>query len=232
MQSCHIALFTALFASLANPTPAQDTPIPANTTQLFDRFADTTQALEDGLAYYGATGVLLVVRDGKMTPGKWTGNDDGSLCWTLKDTEETCTSYASFDNQIFLFEDGFLAGKPDLEAGNILAERASALAYAENVDLFSRDETIAHLSGNTELRSAKGRMFYAPDFILRTNWNGVQKVGTWSVTEDGGVCWSVTGWGTHPCEYYYIGNNGEVWSRFRGLDRTAAQLLEGDQTQD
>ncbi|MEO0772493.1 MAG: hypothetical protein AAFZ04_04850 [Pseudomonadota bacterium] len=217
-------------ALLALPAMAQDIPTPATATDLFDRFADTTQTLEDGLAYYAASGVLLVVRDGKMTPGKWVGHDDGRLCWVLKEQDEACTDYVILDKQVFINENGFIGGKPNLEAGNILAERASAQAFAESVDLFTRDQTIALLSDKTALRAGSGRMYYGPDFILRTNWNGVQKVGTWSVNEQGGVCWHVTGWGTHPCEYYFTGQNGDVWSRYRGLDRTAAELVDGDQT--
>ncbi|MEO0753101.1 MAG: hypothetical protein AAFY25_14995, partial [Pseudomonadota bacterium] len=109
-------------------------------------------------------------------------------------------------------------------------DRASAQAYAESVDLFTRDQTIALLSGKTALRTASGRMYYAPDFTLRTAWNGVRKTGKWSVDDQGGVCWHVVGWGTHPCEYYYTGTNGDVWSRYRGLDQTAAELVVGDQT--
>ncbi len=232
MKSSLSAILASVMALLTLPAQAQDTPTPATATELFDRFADTTQTLEDGLAYYAASGVLLVVRDGKMTPGKWVGHDDGRLCWALKETEESCESYVAFDNQIFLSKGGFIAGKPNLESGNILAERASAQAFAESVDLFTPEQTIALLSGKTALRSGSGRMYYAPDFKLHTNWNDVQKIGTWSVNDQGGVCWHVTGWGTHPCEYYYIGNNGDVWSRYRGLDQTAAELVEGDQTGD
>lgn len=219
------ALMTACMAYAG-----QDTPVPATATELFDRFADTTQTLDDGLAYYAASGVLLVVLNGKMTPGKWVGHDDGRMCWALKGADEACTQYVIFDDQVFKSENGHIMGKPALEAGNILAERASAQAYADSVDLFSREKTIALLSGKTALRSAIGRMYYAPDFTLHTNWNGVEKTGVWSVDENGGVCWQITGWGTQPCEYYYIGNNGEVWSRFRGLDQMAAELVEGDQT--
>ncbi|MEL7206428.1 MAG: hypothetical protein AAGL19_19765, partial [Pseudomonadota bacterium] len=130
MKSSLSALVASVMALLTLSAQAQDTPTPATATELFDRFADTTQTLEDGLAYYAASGVLLVVRDGKMTPGKWVGHDDGRLCWALKETEESCESYVAFDNQIFLSKGGFIAGKPNLEAGNILAERASAQAFA------------------------------------------------------------------------------------------------------
>ena len=230
MTSSLCPIFAVAMAMLTLPALAQDTPRPASATDLFDRFADTTQTLEDGLAYYAASGVLLVVRDGKMTPGKWVGHDDGRLCWALRDTDEICETYVAFDNQIFLSKNGFLAGRPDLEAGNILAERASAQAFAESVDLFTPEQTFALLSGKTALRSGSGKMYFAPDFTLHTNWNDVQKVGTWSVDGQGGVCWHIIGWGTHPCEYYYIGKNGDVWSRYRGLDQTAAELVEGDQT--
>lgn len=72
-------------------------------------------------------------------------------------------------------------------------------------------------------------MYYATNQKLFTSWNGVRKVGTWSLDEEGGVCWHIVGWGKQPCEYYFNGPDGSVWSRFRGFDKIAVQHVEGNQ---
>ncbi|MEM1303063.1 MAG: hypothetical protein AAGH17_10790 [Pseudomonadota bacterium] len=208
----------------------EDVPRAARAVDLIDRFADTTQTLEDGVAYYSPTGVLLVVRNNELTKGRWTAVDEGQLCWELQDTDAECSDFVVFENIVYRSEDGALAGQPDLVAGNLLAEAASAMAYANSATLFTRDETRDFLSGKTSLRAAQGRLYYSPDQTLHTVWNGVRKTGTWSIDPDGGVCWHITGWGEQPCEYYFKGHNDMVWSRFRGLDQVAAEHVDGDQT--
>ena len=82
----------------------------------------------------------------------------------------------------------------------------------------------------TAMRAPKGRMYYAPDFTLKTVWNGVRKTGRWSVDENGGVCWRVAGWGPTPCEYYFYNNDGRLWARFGRQDSAAPEHVEGDRT--
>lgn len=209
-----------------------ETEVPrlAQAVDLIDRFGDTTQSLEDGVAYYSSTGVLLVVREGNLSQGRWTTNDNGQLCWELKDTDPACRDYVVFNGIVHRSENGVMAGQPDLIAGNLLAEAASAMAYANSAVLFSPEETHSFLSGKTSLRSVHGRIYYAPDNTLHTVWNGVKKTGSWSINDDGGVCWHIEGWGEQPCEYYFKGHNEKVWSRFRGLDQVAPDHVDGDQT--
>ncbi|MEM6482223.1 MAG: hypothetical protein AAF922_13040 [Pseudomonadota bacterium] len=216
---------------MAGPVLAEsEVPRQAQAVDLIDRFGDTTQTLKDGVAYYSSTGVLLVVRDGNLTKGRWTAKDSGELCWELQDTDPVCRDYVVFEDIVYRSESGVITGQPDLTAGNLLADAASALAYANSAVLFTPDETRAFLAGKTSLRSVHGRMFYAPDETLHTVWNGVRKTGTWSIDAEGGVCWHIEGWGEQPCEYYFEGHNGKVWSRFRGLDQVATEHVEGDQT--
>lgn len=223
-------LFASLIACAGFAFAQSDVPRSAKAVDLIDRFGDTTQTLEDGVAYYSPTGVLLVVRDGNLTRGRWAANDDGQLCWELQESDPSCSDFVVFDEIVYRSENGVLAGQPDLTAGNLLAEAASALAYANSAVLFTSEETRVFVSGKTAVRSLRGRMYYAPDQTLHTVWNGVRKQGTWSIDEDGGVCWSIEGWGQQPCEYYFTGHNGQVWSRFRGLDQVAAEHIDGDQT--
>ncbi len=221
-----IATFGAVSAVLASGDIR-----PATAVELFDRFSNTTQILDDGVAYYSSAGVLLLVENKKLVSGKWTTDDTGVLCWVRGEPEvRDCGAFVMYDGIVFRFEDGAIRGQPDLQPGNLLAEAASAQAYAESAKLFTPEETVAFLSGKTAKRSAVGRMYYAPDMALKTVWNGVHKTGRWSVDEQGGVCWHVTGWGEQPCEYYYIGQKETVWSRFRGLDKVAPEHVEGDLT--
>ncbi|MEM8576166.1 MAG: hypothetical protein AAGF48_16290, partial [Pseudomonadota bacterium] len=113
---------------------------------LIDRFGDTTQTLDDGVAYYSSTGVLLVVRDGNLTKGRWTASDNGALCWELESTDPLCRDYVVFEDNVYRSEGGVMAGQPNLVAGNLLAEAASALAYANSAVLFTPDETRNFLS--------------------------------------------------------------------------------------
>ncbi|MEM7075463.1 MAG: hypothetical protein AAGA28_18920 [Pseudomonadota bacterium] len=225
----------AFLASLALPhgpvTSQESAPRPALAIDLIERFGDTTQTLEDGVAYYSATGVLLVVRNEELTKGRWSARDDGTLCWELDGSEPDCTRFVMVGDIVHHGEGGLPVGQPDLVSGNLLAEAASAMAYANSAELFTPEETRAFLSGKTALRSAHGRLYYAPDQVLHTVWHGVRKQGTWSIDEHGGVCWHITGWGEQPCEYYFVGHNGTVWSRFRGLDQVAAEHVAGDRTE-
>lgn len=207
-------------------------PRPATSEELFDRFADTTQILTDGVAYYSGTGVLLLVKGDDKRAGRWAPSDNGAICWEFKNTTAPqCTQYVLFQGLLYSSVDGHIRGRPDLQAGNLLAEAANAKAFADAVQLFTPAQTRDLILGKTAIRSAEGRMFYGADHTLNTNWNGVRKTGTWSIDDRGGVCWHIVGWGLQPCEYYFLGQDGTVWSRFRGLDRIASEHVAGDQTQ-
>lgn len=232
MRRLLVAIFFACcLGNMSTGVASDGAPRTASSTELIDRFADTTQLLKDGVAYYSATGVLLVVQGENKEAGRWTTRNDGKVCWELKSlAEPDCTSFVVFEDTVYRTENGHIAGRPDLQAGNKLSEELSAKAFAESVVLFSPDQTRAFILGKTAIRSAVGRLYYGHDQTLKTLWNGVAKTGTWSIDDDGGVCWHVVGWGKQPCEYYFKGNDGTVWSRFRGLDKIASRHVEGDQT--
>ncbi|MEM1278213.1 MAG: hypothetical protein AAGH74_16965 [Pseudomonadota bacterium] len=183
----------AAFALLLHPPVAHGSDLPS-AVEMVDRFADTTQTLRDGLAYYSASGTLLVVIKDQLSVGNWTTADGGQLCWVLRDrTEPFCETYARLSGDLHVLRDGGVTQPAELTAGNVLQERANAEALAASVTLLSREETLALVTGHTALRSEVGRMYYAPDFTLKTVWNGVQKSGLWSVDAQGGVCWKIVG---------------------------------------
>ncbi len=227
-----IIALTMLVWSGAFVRADEEAPRAATPEELFDRFADTTQILKDGVAYYSATGVLLLVQGDEKRAGRWSTTDTGAVCWELKgaDTPD-CIQYVLFQGLFYSSVDGHIRGRPDLQAGNLLAEAANAKAFAESVQLFTLEQTRELIMGKTAIRSSNGRMYYGADQTLKTNWNGVAKTGTWSIDDQGGVCWHVVGWGEQPCEYYFHGRDGTIWSRFRGLDRVAAEHVAGDQTE-
>ena len=56
-------------------------------------------------------------------------------------------------------------------------------------------QTRAHVSGNTEVWK-EGNVYYKPDGELELRWHKALSRGTWEVTGNGVVCWSVPDWKT------------------------------------
>jgi hypothetical protein len=58
----------------------------------------------------------------------------------------------------------------------------------------------AHVSGNTEFWK-QGTIFYNPDGQLVLVWQRIKSSGSWEITADGNVCFSVPTW-EDRCHYY------------------------------
>ena len=233
--------FLLLGANLA-PAYAGDSPVPLSRGDLYNYIAGKTQIIKGGGAYYADDGTLQILRNGETHRGTWSTKKTGELCWHVYDLGELpCDTYLRVGDAVGLLRDGDVVAVPELKDGNALsqAEEKQPSSVAKERpqlperNLFTRQETIAFLSGKTAKREPKGRMYYAPDFTLRTNWNGVRHTGTWRVDGDGGVCWEVAGWGPTPCEYYFYKKDGGIlWARFKGRETAAAEHIEGDYTED
>ena len=92
---------------------------------------------------------------------------------------------------------------------------------------FSREETIAFLSGKSAIWGEGRGLYYDPDFTLKKTWDGVHGTGKLSVSEQGAVCWLIPGWGVTPCErYYYKGE--KLIAVFKGLHSEAAKHVMGN----
>lgn len=222
------------------PAFAGDGPTPLSRGELYSYIAGKTQITGDGGVYYADDGTLQVLRKGESYRGTWSTKKTGELCWHVYDLGELpCSTYLRVGAAVHLLRDDEVVPAPELKDGNALSRAKPELAASAKKrqpqlperDLFTRQETIAFLSGKTSKREPNGRMYYAPDFTLKTIWNGVRQIGTWSVDGDGGVCWQVAGWGPTPCEYYFYKKDGGIlWARFRGRETAAAGHIEGDHT--
>ena len=93
--------------------------------------------------------------------------------------------------------------------------------------LLNKEETIDLLSGKTVIWGPGQGLFYSPDLTLMKIWNGIRGTGTWSVSNEGAVCWHVPGWGKTPCEsYYYKGE--ELMTIFEGVHSKASNHVAGN----
>jgi len=91
---------------------------------------------------------------------------------------------------------------------------------------FTKSETIAYISGKTQVWS-KGGAFHATDGSLDTLWSGTREVGTWSVTDEGALCWHIASWGDGACDSYYH-DGGGVTTVYKGTAKPAQALHDGN----
>jgi hypothetical protein len=107
-----------------------------------------------------------------------------------------------------------------------------AFEAASERKLFTREETIALVSGKTQVWKKYNGAYYSPDFELFTLWEGEMDSGKWSVTDEGALCWHVPSWGKGPCESYFTGPDGELMSIYRGRESPASELRRGNVLED
>jgi len=241
-----LSVIAASTAALTSVAVASDLK-PFSRGELYTYIVGKTQVLEDGGAFYGDDGTLQLKRGDDVFKGTWSTKKTGELCWHIYDLGEIpCETYLNDGGDVVVMRGEETVTTPEIAEGNQLVDASTeTVTAAEDVlgtpyvapvlperNMFTREETIAFLSDKTSFRERGGRMYYAPDFTLKTNWNGVLKTGTWRVTDEGAVCWEIVGWGPTPCEqYFYKKEGGILWARHRGKDVGAAKHVEGDQTE-
>ncbi len=216
-----------------------DTATRFTADELSAYIAGKTQVWDQGGAYYAEDGSLETLWAGDRDSGTWSVTDDGALCWHIASwgTLE-CEAYfhngdvisATYEGETFLapeIQDGNTLDA--LQAGEAAAEAAANVDPYEGKTLLTPDETTALVSGKTVLWEPDGAAYYAPDQTLHTIWNGVRQTGTWSVNDEGAVCWHIAGWGPTPCESYYY-EDGNLMAIFNNKASAAAEHVEGDQT--
>ena len=69
------------------------------------------------------------------------------------------------------------------------------------------DEARAHVSGNTEFWD-QGTVYYNPDGQLELVWHKVKSTGSWEISADGNVCFTVPKWNKN-C-HYYLQHDGAI----------------------
>jgi len=206
--------------------------------ELYAYLSDKTEDWGDGNgAFYSAEGTVETMWDGAKDEGTWSTNKDGSMCWHIKSWGETpCTTYYHNGEVVSAVYDGETTLASELHEGNALEYLAAGVAVPEpevapeyEKILFTKEETTALVMDKTIIWEGNGGAYYAPDYTLITMWDGERVEGTWSVGDDGGVCWQVPGWGTTPCQYYFY-NGEELWTEYKKEDSVAEPLVDGDTT--
>ncbi|MCP4472268.1 MAG: DUF995 domain-containing protein [Gammaproteobacteria bacterium] len=196
---------------------------PLSMGELYNYFADQTQVRGDGGVYYSDYGTLVALEGGERAEGTWASYDGGKLCRILEGHEDSCETYYHHGDEIAMEA----AGKVTLAPKKMEGDQIELLATGTARKLFTRDETIALVSGKTHDWGDHNGAYYAADFKLETIWDGAKEGGKWSVTDEGALCWHVPSWGSGPCESYFMGADG-LMSVYKGEEGEASELLEGN----
>ena len=77
----------------------------------------------------------------------------------------------------------------------------------EGATRLTSEQARAHVSGNTEFWD-QGTVYYNPDGQLDLVWNKVNSTGSWEISDDGNVCFTVPNWNRN-C-HYYLQHNGAI----------------------
>jgi hypothetical protein len=212
--------------------------------ELHNYLSGKTQVWDpNGGAYYAEDGILQTLWDGERDSGTWSITEDGELCWHVDSWGEyPCEAYFHNGELVSYLYEGDTGPAPELQSGNTLdylqAFFDGDVGYvpseaAEDIDpdftrnLFTPEEATAFVVGKTVILDPLGGAYYAPNFTLMAVWNGVRQSGTWSVNDDGGVCWHLAAWGVEPCRYYYY-KDDVLMSLYKDKDWRAEELIEGN----
>ena len=206
--------------------------------ELYAYISEKTQVWSEGRVFHSETGTLLLLWKGQYGKGTWSTDDNGVLCWHVWSWNEVpCQAFYHNDDVVSIVfnEETLLA--PELQEGNTLVNSAAGLESPEKFvlglsedftnKLLTKEQTTDLLSGQTVIWGPGQGLFYSPDFKLMKIWNGVRGTGTWSVSDEGAVCWHVPGWGETPCEVYYY-NGDELMVIFEGTHSKASKHINGN----
>jgi hypothetical protein len=100
-----------------------------------------------------------------------------------------------------LFLSACESDNPTLEKlDNTFLKRNPQTLVDQGATRLTTDQARAHVSGNTEFWS-EGTVYYNPDGQLELVWLKVKSTGSWDVSADGDVCFTVPTW-NKSCHYY------------------------------
>jgi hypothetical protein len=212
---------------------------PLNRGELYMYLADKTQHRSGWQIFHSGSGRLQALRDEQCDSGKWSTTEEGELCWHVTAWgERTCEIYLHDGESIAFIRDEEKSPAPEIIEGNTtncppVIFRSTVMTGVEKTEdfgdgLFSHDQTLALLSGNTVLWQGGRGLFYNENFTLVKTWDGVKGEGKWTVNDEGAACWDIPGWGPTPCEFYYQKN--EILMRYANKKHSVAgQYLKGNQ---
>ena len=87
----------------------------------------------------------------------------------------------------------------------------------------SAEQTIAHISGNTE-KWTKGGGYYHPNGLLDIIWDGTKASGTYTVDSNGNVCTKLDKTYCH----FYMNDEGAIIMISEGKNLGARELMVGN----
>jgi hypothetical protein len=197
---------------------------PLTTGEMYNYFADQTQIRQDGGVYYSDFGTLVSLEGGEKHEGKWASYDDGKLCRHFDNREDPpCEIYYHNGGAVAV-----VMGDKTMEAPKLIkGDQIELLATGSSRKLYTKEQTIALVSGKTHAWENYNGAYYAPDGKLYTLWDGAKESGKWSVNDEGALCWHVPSWGNGPCEQYFDGPEG-LMSLYKGQEGLADELREGN----
>ncbi|MCP4332290.1 MAG: DUF995 domain-containing protein [Gammaproteobacteria bacterium] len=178
----------------------------------------------DDLRIYSDFGTLVALEDGERTEGTWASFDGGKLCRVFEEREDSCETYYHHGDAVAME----MGGTVTLAPKKIDGDQIELLATGSARKLFTKEETIALVSGKTHAWENYNGAYYSPDFKLKTLWDGTKENGTWSVNDEGALCWHVPSWGNGPCEQYFMSADGTSMSLYKGKEGVADEFREGD----
>tara|TARA_B100000686_G_scaffold294062_1_gene324014 strand:+ start:485 stop:1216 length:732 start_codon:yes stop_codon:yes gene_type:complete len=212
---------------------AEEGWVPFTKDELHAYLSGKTQVWDpNGGAYYAPDGTLDTLWDGAREGGTWSVTSNGALCWHVASWGELeCEAYFHVGNDVMYSYYGETGLASERQDGNTLDALAAGTGLVLDIDreFLTPDEAMNLVSGHTEFFGDDGAIYYASDHTMTTVWNGVRHSGTWSIDDDGGVCWDVPAWGEEPCRQYYEGEEG-LMVLHKGRDFSAEDFSVGDAT--
>jgi len=88
------------------------------------------------------------------------------------------------------------------------------------------DQARTHVSGNTEFWS-EGTVYYNPDGQLELVWHKVKTAGSWEISADGDICFTVPKW-KKTC-HYYLQHDGAITTVNEGKTSGVLEVKPGKQ---
>ena len=197
---------------------AQDGSIPLSRSELYAYFAEHTQLRPNGHVFFSEFGTFQTLVNNEIVSGTWSSHEGGKMCLHFdKGDEGKCDFYVFDGEYVNKMINGVEFPAPEMVSGNTVAVK----------DMYTREETLEMISGNTVVWNPNGGAYYAPDGTLNTLWDGVREDGTWEVNDEGAVCWKVPSWGNTPCESYYRGKEGLI-AIYGSEESPASEHREGN----
>jgi hypothetical protein len=198
---------------------------PLSMGELYNYFGEQTQVRKDGGVYYSGFGTLVALVNGERMEGTWASHDGGKLCRLFEESQDPpCEVYYHQGDGIVVE----IAGTVIMAPKKMDGDQLDLLETGTARKVYTKEETIALVSGKTHAWENYNGAYYSPDFKLKTLWDGAKESGTWSVTDEGALCWHVPSWGNGACESYFMGPDGTLMSVYKGKEDVADELREGD----